>query len=243
MSESAAQRRMTRYWSARALAYDESQTRRQRLPGALEVWRGVWDASLPPAPAEVLDLGTGSGNVAHLLASLGHRVVGIDLAQGMLAQARAKKAFGSPAPRFRCGDAVSPPFAAGAFDALTCRYLLWTLRDPGRAFAAWLRLLRPGGVLVAVDSCWYPSGIAASDAGHGPEPDGEFAAAYDPEAVQHLPFAEAPDFTGVTELLRHTGFAEVETAPLPSVLALDERHGVAPGHPIQMQYRITARRP
>lgn len=234
---------MNRYWSDRALAYDDDQTRRQLLPGALETWRAVWQEKLPPTPAEVLDLGTGSGNVAHLLSSLGHRVTGIDLADGMLARAREKAHPGAPAPRFVLGDAVAPPFAAGSFDAVTSRYLLWTLRTPQNAFANWLRLLRPGGVLVAVDSAWFPGGIAAGHTDNGvTDLDRQFLDAYDSPALRDLPLAEEPDFAAAIELLREAGFTDVELDTLPAVKALDEQHGVAPGHRVQMQYRISARR-
>jgi ubiquinone/menaquinone biosynthesis C-methylase UbiE len=45
---------------------------------------------LPPALAEVLDVGTGTGFLALLLAELRYRVVGIDLAPDMLEIARSK---------------------------------------------------------------------------------------------------------------------------------------------------------
>ena len=38
------------------------------------------------------------------------------------------------------------------------------------------------------------------------------------------------------------GFADVTVTPLETIYALDEEHGVAPGHHVQMQYLLTGRR-
>ncbi|MGH8932096.1 MAG: class I SAM-dependent methyltransferase [Egibacteraceae bacterium] len=66
---------------------------------AKDAWADVCSGALPTPPADVLDVGTGTGQVALLLADLGHRVTGIDLAEGMLALARAKSAsMANPRP-------------------------------------------------------------------------------------------------------------------------------------------------
>lgn len=242
MSDSV-QERITAYWSARAPEYDASQLERQQRPGAREVWADVWSTKLPPLPADVLDVGTGSGNVALLLSDLGYRTTGVDLAEGMLAAARGKAMDREDPPRFLSGDAVAPPFAPASFDALTARYVLWTLRDPEIALRAWHELLRPGGVLVAIDSLWYPEGIAAAHEQARANPhDGQFRAAYDDEALGRLPLAEAADIDRAADLLERAGFVDVTVDELPEVMELDQRYGVAPGHRVQLQYRLTARR-
>src|SRR6266852_8353132 len=48
----------------------------------LKLWMGTLQPLLPPAPADVVDLGTGQGFVALVMAALGHRVRGYDLAEG-----------------------------------------------------------------------------------------------------------------------------------------------------------------
>lgn len=240
----AIQEQINTYWSARALAYDTNQTERQQRPGATEVWAGVWQTALPEPAADVLDVGTGSGNVAVLLAQLGYRVTGLDLAEGMLESARRKSAAMPNPPRFVHGDAVSPPFAPDSFDAITARYALWTLRDPADALRAWLELLRPGGVLVAVDSLWYPDGVREAHKHDEPTDRAhDFRAAYSDLALKRLPLAEATDIRHFSELLEANGFINVEVSELPEIVELDERYGVAPGHRVQMQYRMSARRP
>lgn len=240
----AVQRRINGYWSAQAPAYDESQTTRQQQPGAHDVWARVWTTALPSAPADVLDVCTGSGNVAFLLADLGYRVTAIDLAHGMLREAARKAAEVARAPEFLEADAVAPPFEARSFDAITARYALWTLRDTARALATWRELLRPGGVLVAVDSLWYPDGVrTAHDRVDANDSDREFLTAYDDETLARLALAETTDIRRTAELLTEAGFVDVEITELPEIMDLDSRYGVAPGHRVQMQYRVSGRAP
>jgi ubiquinone/menaquinone biosynthesis C-methylase UbiE len=42
--------------------------------------------------------------------------------------------------------------ASGSFDLAMSRHLLWTLAHPEAAIDEWMRVLRPGGRLVIVDS-------------------------------------------------------------------------------------------
>src|SRR5712691_6798864 len=55
-----------------------------RTDAELRVWMQVMQELLPPAPADVVDLGTGQGFLALVFAALGHRSRGFDLAEGMV---------------------------------------------------------------------------------------------------------------------------------------------------------------
>ncbi|WP_435743095.1 class I SAM-dependent methyltransferase [Nocardioides sp. SYSU DS0663] len=235
MSDTSVQDRIDRYWTGRAPAYDDHQQRPERRELDRAVWADVWSSVLPAAPADVLDVGTGSGHVACLLASLGHTVTGIDLAEGMLDRAREHAAGLARPPRFLRGDAVAPDFPDGSFDAVTGRYVMWTLRDPVAAVRRWAALLRPGGVVAVVDSTWFPEGL---DAG------GEaFAAAYDEEVRAALPLAAARSIDETADVLRAAGLDGVEVTALEAVLELDRAHGVAPGHEVRMQHAVSGRVP
>jgi SAM-dependent methyltransferase len=228
-----------RYWTRWAAAYDEHQLARLALPGEREAWSRTWREALPTGTRTVLDLGTGSGNVALLLAADGFDVTGIDLAEGMLERARAKLAGHPRPPIFLTGDAVDPPFAPGSFDAIVSRYLLWTLRDAGAALRRWHELLRPGGVLVAVEG----GGVAPPD----PQPresarQVHFADAYNETAFNRLDFGRA-DAVRIREAWEGAGFVDVRVDPLTEILALDRAHGTAPGHSPQLLHRFSARRP
>lgn len=225
---------INRYWDLRARDYDAYQQRPERRDLDREVWGRIWRDALPPAAADVLDLGTGSGHVAMLLAEMGHRVTATDLSEEMLAQARRHAQRLAIPPRFVVGDAVVPGFPAASFDAITNRYLMWTLRDPKEALASWRRLLRPGGVLAVVDAPWFVDGLDAN-------PTERFAEHYDGQVRTALPLAEARTIDATAALVEAAGFEQVEVMPLTSVLELDRSYGVAPGHDVQLQYLVTAR--
>ncbi len=217
------------YWTERAPGYDDYQQRPERRDLDVAAWVQVWTDALPPAPADVLDVGTGSGHVAMLLADLGHRVTGIDLAEGMLDRAREHAARLANPPRILPGDAVAPDFAPASFDAVVGRYVMWTLRDPASAVAAWLRVLRPGGVVAMADSTWFVSGL-----------DGDL---YGERPAGTLPLADAATIEETAAVLEAGGLVDVRVTPLESILELDHRLGVAPGHDVQMQYLLTGRAP
>lgn len=230
-----AQRNIDRYWTGRADAYDAHQVRQLRIPEIRQGWTTVWTRALPAPPARVLDVGTGTGHVSLLLAGLGYDVTGIDLAAGMLAKAREKAAALPNPPDLRLDDAVAPDFPAGSFDVVASRYVLWTLRTPLDALRNWRGLLRPGGLLAAVDSTWFPDGIEGTAVG---ESMGEL---YDRDVRALLPLAEATGIEASADLVRAAGFADVTVTSLPEILDLDRRHGVADGHEVRPQYLITGR--
>src|SRR5699024_4897458 len=127
------QDRWNEYWTRYASEYDEHQLSRLAHADERATWSRIWAEALPTGTRTVLDVGTGTGNVALQLAADGYEVTGIDLSEGMLERARAKCAGHPAPPTFLRGDAVQPPFPRGSFDAIVSRYVLWTLRDSASA--------------------------------------------------------------------------------------------------------------
>lgn len=149
-------------WDAAAATFDDEPDHGLRDPEVRAAWADRLAHWLPQRAGHVLDLGCGTGSLSLLAAERGHRVTGVDLAPGMLEQARRKLA-GHDA-EFLLGDAASPPVRAGAYDVVLARHVLWALPDPAAAVRHWWSLLRPGGRLVLVEGVWGeldPTGIPA----------------------------------------------------------------------------------
>jgi SAM-dependent methyltransferase len=144
------------YWDAAAPDFDGEPDHGLRDPAVRRAWARRLADWFPAEPSDVLDLGCGTGSLSLLALEAGHRVVGVDLAPSMVAEARAK-CVGRPA-RFEVGDAADPPLADGRFDVVLARHLLWTLPDPHAALRRWVALTRPGGRLVLVEGRWHPAG-------------------------------------------------------------------------------------
>ena len=152
------------YWDAQAASFDDEPDHGLRDPVTREAWRRLLGGLLPPAPSDVVDLGCGTGSLAVLLAEDGHRVRGTDLAQAMVAAARAKAELAGVEVEVRQGDAGDPAYAPASCDVVLARHVLWALPDPEQALARWVRLLRPGGRLVLVEGRWSTgAGLRASE--------------------------------------------------------------------------------
>jgi len=99
----------------------------------------------------LVDLGCGGGDLCADAAALGFETLGIDVAEGMIAQAEARRAALPEAARARMrvmvGDALKVADGTRA-EAVTALGLLEYLPDDRAFFAQAAALLRPGGVLV-----------------------------------------------------------------------------------------------
>ncbi|MEU6713558.1 class I SAM-dependent methyltransferase [Nonomuraea sp. NPDC046802] len=143
------------YWDAAAASFDEEADHGLRDPHVRSAWAERLRSWLPAAPADVLDLGCGTGSLSLLLAEQGHRPVGVDLSPLMVEQARQKLVAAGFDAVMAVGDASDPaPEAGTSFDVVLSRHLVWTLPDPEAALRRWIGLLRPGGRLVLVEGRW-----------------------------------------------------------------------------------------
>jgi SAM-dependent methyltransferase len=142
MAPTDAERRFTALeasgWSERAGAYD-------RLTGRVTAALAgpVLDAAGVGAGTRVLDVGCGTGAVSGLAAARGALPTGVDVAPGMLAEARRRH----PGLAFAEADAVALPFPDGCFDAAVGNFVLNHLPAPEAAVAEIARVLAPGGAL------------------------------------------------------------------------------------------------
>lgn len=140
-------------WDAEAPAFDDAPDHGLLDPGVRAAWRDLLLGVLPPAPADVVDLGCGTGTLALLLGDEGYAVDAVDFSPAMVRLARAKLS-GSARATVREGDAGDPGLAPASVDVVLCRHVLWALPAPDLAVARWVRALRPGGRLVLVEGDW-----------------------------------------------------------------------------------------
>lgn len=103
----------------------------------------------------IVDVGTGTGDIALLLAQMGHDVTGYDISPAMLELARAKAAQADVPAAFAVGDAYDLPLADGSVDVVVNRLVLWTLHDPSAALREWWRVLSASGQIVVTDGLWW----------------------------------------------------------------------------------------
>jgi SAM-dependent methyltransferase len=120
----------------------------------------------------VLDVGCGDGALGRPLIEAGVSWIGLDLSRTLLRDA--------PRPIVRAG-ATRLPFPDESFGAVAALYMLYHLAEPVQAIAEARRVLRPGGVLVAV----APSRDDSSEVRHlmPPEPPATFDSELAPELL------------------------------------------------------------
>jgi ubiquinone/menaquinone biosynthesis C-methylase UbiE len=94
----------------------------------------------------ILDVGSGAGQIVrHLLKYADHdaSITGLDISPEMLRRARGR--LKSNRPQFLSADLSRLPFADGAFDCVTCGYVLEHLPDARPGLAEMARVLARGG--------------------------------------------------------------------------------------------------
>lgn len=145
-------REIESYWDVRSSAF--SKVRLRELAGPSRVaWQGFLAERLPKdRPLRVLDVGTGAGFFAILLAGMGHQVTGIDMSGDMLHEAKQNAMASGVSVKFQKMDAQVLSFADDSFDVVISRNLTWTLPDVMAAYREWQRVLKPGGLLMNFDS-------------------------------------------------------------------------------------------
>ena len=111
----------------------------------MTAWKNFFSKELGEKRLRILDVGTGTGFLSLSLAEIGHEVVGIDLAEGMISSARKIADDRGLDLDLEVGDAESLDFDDDSFDVVVSRWVLWTLPDPEKAISEWMRVLKPGG--------------------------------------------------------------------------------------------------
>ena len=121
--------------------------------GQDQVWRKcVAKMANPPRDGFLLDAGTGTGRIGQevLKSYPGVTVVGSDFSIEMMQVG--KRRDGKEGMCWCAGDALSLPFKDGSFDVVTSGYLIRNTGDAVLTFSEQVRVLRPGGRVVCLDT-------------------------------------------------------------------------------------------
>jgi ArsR family transcriptional regulator len=100
----------------------------------------------------LLDVGTGTGRIAELLAPRAVRVTGLDKSPEMLRIARARlQKFPAEQVSLVQGDFAALPFADASFDTVLFHQVLHYAQEPEGVLAEAARVTRPGGRIAVAD--------------------------------------------------------------------------------------------
>jgi demethylmenaquinone methyltransferase / 2-methoxy-6-polyprenyl-1,4-benzoquinol methylase len=196
-----------------ALSYGQDQRWKRRVIALADPRHGL----------RVLDLATGTGDLAFAAAGRGARVVGLDITYRMIELARQKVGtdqrvgpggHAGPPLHFLVGDMLALPFPAASFDIVTTGYGLRNVPDLPQAIEEIRRVLAPGGRAVSLDfnrpaSAWIRSAYLAYLTVVGAtlgwvlhrDPD---TYRYIPASIRHYPGAAA-----VARMFEDRGFSRV----------------------------------
>ena len=107
------------------------------------------------APKTILDVATGTGDLAIKLARTLHpeKITGIDLSEGMIAIGEKKVAEAGldNIINFVAGDCLNLPFNEAQFDCITVAYGVRNFEHLDQGYREMYRVLRPGGVLCVIE--------------------------------------------------------------------------------------------
>ena len=149
------------YWGTRAEGY--SEVNEKELAGSQrEAWLHVLEEQFPEKKKEemkILDIGTGPGFFPMILSEAGYTVAAVDYTEEMLEKSKENLGkytkYGLERVTLQRMDAQNLEFADETFDVVISRNLTWNLEKPEQAYQEWMRVLKPGGVLLNFDANWY----------------------------------------------------------------------------------------
>lgn len=106
-------------------------------------------------PDSILDIATGTGDLAIQMANTGaNRIVGLDLSDGMLSVGRKKIAAKELDVEIEMiqGDSENLPFEADSFDAITVAFGVRNFENLELGLSEIFRVLKPGGIFVVLET-------------------------------------------------------------------------------------------
>lgn len=146
---------ITSSWNEWAAEYDSAYPHTIKSSEEEIQWEKALKKFAGDSGKDILDVGTGTGFVALILAKLGHKVKGVDISEGMMNEARRKAKEKCLDIRFEYADAEKLNDLDNTYDIVINRFMLWTMQYPEKAIEEWVRVLKPGGKLIIIDGEWF----------------------------------------------------------------------------------------
>lgn len=170
------------------------------------------------SPSDILDIATGTGDLAFRLANLlpESKVTGIDLSEGMIAEAKTKleKEEKAIADRisFMKADATDIPLSQESCDLVTVAYGVRNFEDLRAGYREMHRVLRHGGKLCVIELSQPAGGITRGMYdlySRNLIPLAGRLVSGDSRAYSYLPesIAAAPQREDMTSIIRECGFS------------------------------------
>jgi len=137
-------------FDARAAKFDK-QLAAERCPQATyeAALQRIAELAMPAPGCRGLDVGTGTGNLAGMLQSLGASMAAIDQSKQMLKACAGKH----PEVELKLGNVLAIPYMDAQFDLVVSSFALHHLTEAQRelAWSEMMRVLKPGGTLCLAD--------------------------------------------------------------------------------------------
>ncbi len=144
------------FWNGTAEEYKGFIEAQLRDKGISDFWIKTILMNAPKkGNLRILDVGTGPGFFTINLSRLGHRVIGIDVSEGMIRVAEENAAASGVDCEFRIMNANDLSYPDGEFDLIISRNVTWTLPDLFDCYREWRRVLAPDGKVVVFDANHY----------------------------------------------------------------------------------------
>ncbi len=172
-------------------------------------------------PATILDIATGTGDLAILMADTkASKIIGLDISAGMLEVGQKKIAEKNLSKTIEMvlGDSENMPFDDNQFDAITVAFGVRNFEHLEKGLSEILRVLKPGGIFVILetsvpDKTPYKQGYRFYSKNILPLigklfSKDDVAYGYLSESAASFPYGEA-----LNNILRKTGFIHVEAMP------------------------------
>lgn len=170
-----------------------------------------------PTPSSVLDVATGTGDVAFEMARRwpAARITGLDLSAEMLRMAERKQEEAPALIRSRItflqGDCLQLPFADDSFDLITVAYGVRNFEHLSKGYSEMWRVLRPKGILCVIELSRPVGKITAplyDFYANSLIPLAGRIVSGDPRAYSYLPesIAAAPQRADMCRIMKEAGF-------------------------------------